>query len=131
MSDDIVDFLRGECELAKQDGAHKSEAMFRKAADELERLRAIVEARAWRDATTVDPADGDRLLVAIRGSDDGAVWWDSEVVTVHRGENYFMLELDGGSWDCEWADIAWCIPMSAMQLPEAAEAAEEKKSNAE
>lgn len=49
MNDDIVDFLRGECELAKQDGIPEAGAMFQKAADELVRLQAIVNRMAGLD----------------------------------------------------------------------------------
>ena len=96
--------------------------VFTQVGAELERLQSIVKERAWRDATHIDPADGDEFLVAVRGSDNRTVWWDSEVVTVQIGENHFYLEVDGEPWDCDWADVAWCIPMSAMQPPEAAEA---------
>ena len=95
-------------------------------AAKVERLQTIIKERPWRDATTVDPADGDRWLVAVRGSDNRTVWWDYEVVTVQIGEDYFMLEVNGDVWDCNWADVAWCIPMSAMQPPEAAQAARKK-----
>lgn len=88
-------------------------------------LQAIVKTHGWRDAAQVDPADGDEFLVAVRISGDRTKWWEFEVVTVQISENYFCLEVDGDTRDYEWKDIAWCVPMSAMQPPEAAEAAGE------
>jgi hypothetical protein len=40
---DIVDFLRGECELANRDGVPETATRFREAADKLEQLEAIVD----------------------------------------------------------------------------------------
>ena len=98
----------------------------RKAILAIERLQTIVKAHEWRDATQVNPADGDEFLVAVKISDDQVEWWEYEIVTVQKGEHYFGLEVNGGSWDCRWAEVAWCIPMSAMQPPEAKEAKGEK-----
>jgi len=62
MTDDLVEFLRGEAGLAEGDDATRIARKLRQAADELERLQAIVELLPKQNGTPIlprhDPEDG-------------------------------------------------------------------------